>query len=274
MLIKQIRRVARDPALDSIKLDTSNVTAIDSKVSNVSRPSNLDKSKNDPENLTIDSMLHRIRWMNEPSIVPLIDPSFGYVPVSSPPQPVYTWNQPPVVSQVKFWPAMPEPPTIQTDGQTMRLQLPLQQLSQLPVFIDQQLRSSAGQQAVQSLLARQWAAIRRSSDKPEIAEQRWKRFVRQMATSVGVKSSADRKWSRLARMDAQTLQEVITRILGGFVGDLVGVVVEEVLQKKGEIIANGIRLMVGDLATFVLSKGNLALELTLKNLTKMLFMRS
>jgi hypothetical protein len=283
MLIKQIRRVARDRSPMSIKSTAHNRTLHQTNV-NRTQITKLPASTfdmTDTLNLTdLTSLMNQLQFVSEPSFVPLA----GSVPsLSSPlPQPVYTW-QPSSVPQVQFWPAIaPSPlPIIRTDGQMMHLQLPLNQLSQLPVFIDQQLRSTAGQQAVQDLLSRQWTQIRRSAVQPEVARGRWKRFVRQVS-SVAVEGRSgrtlgnlrDRFVPALSRVDAQLLQEGITRILGGFVGDLVGVVVEEVLQKKGEIIANGIRLIVGDLATFVLSKGNLALELSLKNLSKVLFLRS
>lgn len=56
-----------------------------------------------------------------------------------------------------------------------------------------------------------------------------------------------------------------------FLGDVVGVVFEEMLKERGDQIANNIRTKIGDIATLVINKSNVALEMTFKNLQKLLY---
>lgn len=52
---------------------------------------------------------------------------------------------------------------------------------------------------------------------------------------------------------------------------MVGVVFEEMLKERGDKIANNIRTKIGDIATLVINKSNVALEMTFKNLQKLLY---
>ena len=60
-------------------------------------------------------------------------------------------------------------------------------------------------------------------------------------------------------------------LLYPFLGDVVGVVFEEMLKERGDQIANNIRTKIGDIATLVINKSNVALEMTFKNLQKLLY---
>lgn len=277
MLIKQFRRVAKDErkllakqAANTAKNGTQPVASVAGKANKVARL----------QQKQMALLREQLALQAQSAQLPVYA---DYTPV----EPVYSFGAigaaPPAdVASSVVGTYAGYPPAV-AQGPVIRLSLPLGQLSQLPVYVHDQLRTPVGQQLVRQLLDQQYLAIRRSGE-PATVGRRWRAFLRQIGGGLhrrltglhrrrGADDEADDEEPFSGRLDMEAIQEGMTRILGGFVGDLVGIVVEEILQKKGEIIANGVRLMVGDLATLFLTKSNLALELTLKNLTKFLFIK-
>lgn len=154
------------------------------------------------------------------------------------------------------------------DQSIIRIHIPVNELIHYPIYVNDQLNSTNTQTLIRNFIRSQLGrlTVRSDSMRKELLSSRLLNFLaRQLDIEV---DRHDR------RTQESLLQSGITKVLGAFVGDVVGVVFEEMLKERGDKIADNIRTKIGDIATLAINKSNVALEMTFKNLQKLLYKKA
>ena len=151
------------------------------------------------------------------------------------------------------------------DQSIIRIHIPVNELIHYPIYVNDQLNSTNTQSLIQHFVRSQFHRLTARSDsiRKELLSSRLLNFI---ARQLDIEVDRNDK-----RAQESLLQSGLTKVLGAFVGDVVGVVFEEMLKERGDKIADNIRTKIGDIATLVINKSNVALEMTLKNLQKLLY---